>query len=81
MQIFAFALVSTSLNLYMLSKLHGPFAFDKWLVLSHMLNGGMLLHGPFAFDKWLVQNRSILDGQRVLQLKRYNGYILRSIKM
>ncbi|XP_062212891.1 uncharacterized protein LOC133913691 [Phragmites australis] len=40
---------------------------------SHMLNGSVLLDGSFAFDKWLVQNRSILDGRRVLELKSGMG--------
>ncbi|KAJ1254010.1 hypothetical protein BS78_K133800 [Paspalum vaginatum] len=36
---------------------------------SDMLNGNVLSGGKFAFAEWLIQNRSILDGRRILELK------------
>ncbi|KAL6636600.1 hypothetical protein ACP70R_024172 [Stipagrostis hirtigluma subsp. patula] len=40
---------------------------------SATLNGNALLHGSSAFGKWLVQNKSMLDGRRVLELKSGTG--------
>lgn len=38
-----------------------------------MLNGNMPSGGKFAFAEWLIQNRSILDGRRILELKSETG--------
>lgn len=43
---------------------------------SHQLNANLLWPGTFLFADWLVKNRSILDGQRILELGRYGGYVL-----
>ncbi|KAK3148880.1 hypothetical protein QOZ80_3AG0209910 [Eleusine coracana subsp. coracana] len=41
--------------------------------LSSHTQNSRLLHGSFAFDQWLVQNRSLLDGLRILELKSGTG--------
>ncbi|WVZ61127.1 hypothetical protein U9M48_011047 [Paspalum notatum var. saurae] len=40
---------------------------------SDMLNGNVLSGGKFAFAEWLIQNRTVLDGRRILELKSGKG--------
>lgn len=40
---------------------------------SHQLNANLLWPGTFLFADWLVKNRSILDGQRILELGSGTG--------
>ncbi|KAL6893771.1 hypothetical protein ACP4OV_007869 [Aristida adscensionis] len=40
---------------------------------DYTLNGTTILYESSAFAKWLVQNKSILDGRRVLELKSGTG--------
>ncbi|KAL6894382.1 hypothetical protein ACP4OV_008480 [Aristida adscensionis] len=40
---------------------------------SHELNANLLWPGTFSFATWLVKNRSILDGQRIIELGSGTG--------